>query len=97
MSCPSEVNGTAQGLYRKQLAKSDTHRYNPRLLGAWLSPARALRSGRRGRRSKSARPDFFTADRIGGSFFYYDGWKMMPFPLQACAFPPDAYLELGRV
>ncbi len=32
MSCPSEVNGTAQGLYRKQLAKLDTDSYNPALL-----------------------------------------------------------------
>jgi hypothetical protein len=31
MSCPSEVNGTAQGLYRKQLAKLDTGSYNPAL------------------------------------------------------------------
>jgi hypothetical protein len=44
------------------LAKAVGLGYNPpRLInqiGAWLSPVRALRSGRRGPRSKSGRPDY---------------------------------------
>ena len=50
--------------------------YNPAcLLGAWLSPVRALRSGRRGPRFKSGRPDRFDLTRqdktpkLGGLLF----------------------------
>ena len=41
--------------------RTGVRRWTPVFVGVWLSLARALRSGRRGRRFKSSHPDHFFA------------------------------------